>query len=386
MKLSAQSHPLLWQTLPQFEAALAQSPIRPGPTLVGMSGGVDSSVTALVLKALGQDVAGLFMKNWDEDDGTDYCTAKRDLADAVAVADQLQIPLHTANFAAEYWDNVFEDFIASYTSGFTPNPDVLCNREIKFQVFRDYAQALGFANIATGHYAVVKSSSTGPELHRAIDENKDQTYFLTGVAAHQFQNVVFPLGVVDKPLVRQLAAEAHLATRSKKDSTGICFIGERRFKDFLQTYIPAQPGIICDDHEKSIGQHQGLMYYTLGQRKGIGVGGLSGADEKPWYVARKCLATNRLFITQDPQHPWLMSHSAELGSINWITPPSKTPWHGQARYRHRQPLISTQSQSPLTSQQPVFIFDQPAWAVAPGQYLVLYSGTLCLGGGPVVNR
>lgn len=390
MTYTEKSHPLLWQHLARFEQHLAQAQLGTDQILVGMSGGVDSSVTALILKALGYNVAGLFMKNWDEDDGTEYCSARQDLADAQAVADQLHIPLHTANFAAEYWDNVFEDFLASYKAGYTPNPDVLCNREIKFQVFREYAQHLGFNAIATGHYASIRHSVHGPQLLQSVDANKDQTYFLNSVLREQLAQVVFPLGCIEKPLVRELALEAGLATQRKKDSTGICFIGERRFRDFLGQYISARPGEICDENGKPLGEHQGLMYYTLGQRKGIGVGGVVQGEEKPWYVARKCLATNRLFIVQDAQHPWLMTTTVQLDSINWITPPQEIsdalPWRGFARCRHRQALVPLTMQSAPNDARPVFIFDAPEWAVTPGQYLVLYQDGICLGGGPIMQQ
>lgn len=389
LKYTSKSHPLLWSYLPLFQRTLSEAKLTSSKILVGLSGGVDSSVTALVLQALGCDVAALFMKNWDEDDGTDYCTAKQDLADAQAVADQLGIKLHTANFAAEYWDSVFESFLSSYQAGFTPNPDVLCNREIKFEVFREYATLLGFDAIATGHYALMKKSALGPQLVQSVDQNKDQTYFLNGVRREQLQNVLFPLGCIKKSVVRALAEEAGLATTRKKDSTGICFIGERRFKDFLSQYLPAQPGDICNDAGEVLGQHQGLMYYTLGQRKGIGIGGIAAADERPWYVARKCLKSNRLFIVQDSEHPWLMSKSAQLSSINWIShvqtfcAPGEN-WTGFARCRHRQALVPVElSASEMLSETPLFTFPTPQWAVTPGQYLVLYHEGICLGGGPI---
>lgn len=389
-RINSNTHPLLWSHLPLFQQTLDRAKLASSRILIGLSGGVDSSVTALVLLALGYDVAGLFMKNWDEDDGTDYCTAKQDLADAQAVADQLGIQLHSANFAAEYWDSVFESFLASYQSGLTPNPDVLCNREIKFAVFRDYAHQLGYESIATGHYALMEGTN-GPQLYKSVDSNKDQTYFLNGVLTHQLKNVVFPLGCIDKPMVRQLADEAGLATKKKKDSTGICFIGERRFQDFLRQYLPAQPGVICDTQGLELGQHQGLMYYTLGQRKGIGIGGLANSNENPWYVAKKCLKTNRLIITQDAEHPWLMSTTAALSSINWISSVepylnSDGSWSGEARCRHRQSLVPVfLPVEQVASRTPVFEFDTPQWAVTPGQYLVLYHENLCLGGGPIQN-
>ncbi len=394
MKISQETHPILWQHLPELQHCVEMAGLPSQQILVGLSGGVDSSVTALVLKALGYDVSGLFMKNWDEDDGTEYCTAKQDLADAEAVAQQLGIPIHTANFAAEYWDSVFEDFLASYKAGFTPNPDVLCNREIKFQVFKHYAAHLGFTAIATGHYARTKASKNGVQLCMSVDSNKDQTYFLNNVSQQQLQNVVFPLGCIDKPLVRQIAEEAGLATQKKKDSTGICFIGERRFKDFLSQYLPAKPGDICNEDGKVMGQHQGLMYYTLGQRKGIGIGGVAQASEDPWYVAKKCMDTNRLYIVQDARHPWLMSKTVTLQSLNWITSPrllateqeiEEDLWRGYARCRHRQALVPV-SFKLSQAENPVITFDEAEWAVTPGQYLVLYKDGVCLGGGAIHTR
>ena len=387
MNYSENTHPILWRHLAALQHNIDQAQLSSPKILVGLSGGVDSSVTAMILQALGYQVSGLFMKNWDEDDGSEYCTAQQDLEDAQAVADQLGIQLHTANFAAEYWDNVFEDFLESYKAGFTPNPDVLCNREIKFQVFRDFATHLGFPAIATGHYARMVLTHDGPELHQSVDDNKDQTYFLNGVRRQQLHNVVFPLGCIAKPVVRELAEESQLATKRKKDSTGICFIGERRFKDFLSQYLPAKPGIICDDQGKELEQHQGLMYYTLGQRKGIGVGGIANTDEKPWYAAKKCLKTNRLFVTQEHDHQWLMSNSAQLQSINWICQPifDSDVWHGFARCRHRQALTAVRiAAEEFHKAQPIIQFNDPQWAVTPGQYLVLYNNGVCYGGGPIL--
>jgi len=423
LKLSAQSHPILWSYLPQFEQTLAEAQLTTQSILVGLSGGVDSSVSALCLLALKYNVAALFMKNWDEDDGTEFCTAKADLADAQAVADLLGFKLHTANFAAEYWDQVFAHFLQSYAMGHTPNPDVLCNREIKFQVFRDYATALGFSAIATGHYAQIKSrqDSTGqqqPLLCQSVDTNKDQTYFLNGVAQQDFQNVVFPLAALNKSEVRAIAKEAGLITSTKKDSTGICFIGERRFTDFLSQYIAHQPGSIVDEHGNKLGEHHGLSYYTLGQRKGIGIGGTQKGLEKPWFVAEKNLQTNELLIVQDPEHPLLLSHWVVIDNMNWITTLPEildaallehNTWHGLGRCRHRQPLVDLSinfSQQDISDSdkksgdtQPVLTaentfdattitlqFHKPQWAVTPGQYLVLYHNEICLGGGTVKER
>ncbi len=271
--------------------------------IVGMSGGVDSSVAALLLREQGYQVEGLFMKNWDEDDGTEYCTAKADFADAQAVADVLDIPLHGANFAAEYWDNVFEHFLAEYQAGRTPNPDILCNREIKFRAFLDYALLLGADCIATGHYARRGDAHGKATLLRGLDDNKDQSYFLHAVGHRELAQTLFPVGEIAKPEVRAIAARHHLVTSDKKDSTGICFIGERRFKDFLQQYLPAQPGAILSLDDEHLGQHQGLMYHTIGQRQGLGIGGLAAHGDKPWYVVAKDLEKNVLRVAQGNNHP-----------------------------------------------------------------------------------
>ena len=264
--------------------------------IVGMSGGVDSSVSAALLLEQGYQVEGLFMKNWDEDDGTEYCTAKDDLADAQAVCDRLGIKLHTANFAAEYWDNVFEHFLAEYRAGRTPNPDILCNREIKFKAFLDYALMLGADLIATGHYVRRGERDGETLLLRGMDGNKDQSYFLHAVAGEQIARTLFPVGELDKPEVRRIDERYELATARKKDSTGICFIGERRFSDFLKQYLPAQPGDIETTGGEVIGRHHGLMYHTIGQRQGLGIGGMQGAGDEPWYVLRKDLTRNVLVV------------------------------------------------------------------------------------------
>ncbi len=255
--------------------------------IVGMSGGVDSSVSALLLQRQGYQVEGLFMKNWEEDDGTEYCTAKEDFADAQAVADKLGIKLHAANFAAEYWDNVFEHFLAEYKAGRTPNPDILCNREIKFKAFLEYAMLLGADYIATGHYTRRGETDGKATLLKGLDNNKDQSYFLHAVGHAELEKTLFPVGEIEKPAVRQLAQQYGLATAKKKDSTGICFIGERRFKDFLQQYLPAQPGEIQSLDGECLGRHHGLMYHTIGQRQGLGIGGRSNHSEAPWYVVKK---------------------------------------------------------------------------------------------------
>lgn len=349
--------------------------------MVGLSGGVDSSVAALLLLEQGYQVEGLFMKNWEEDDESGYCAAAEDLADARAVADHLGMLLHTINFSSEYWDRVFEYFIDEYRSGRTPNPDVLCNREIKFRAFLDHALALGSDAIATGHYARLGSAGDSVQLLRARDENKDQTYFLYLLDQSQLSHSRFPLGELTKPEVRRIAERAGFPNYRKKDSTGICFIGERKFRDFLSRYLPANPGPIVTPDGAEIGQHQGLMYYTLGQRKGLGIGGRAGASESPWFVVRKELAANRLVVAQQHDHPLLMGSSLRAEHLHWISGnPPALPLHCQARIRHRQPL---QACTVLGSDQGncEIRFEQPQRAATAGQSVVLYRGQECLGGG-----
>ena len=352
--------------------------------IVGMSGGVDSSVAALLLREQGYQVEGLFMKNWDEDDGTEYCTAKADFADAQAVADVLDIPLHGANFAAEYWDNVFEHFLAEYQAGRTPNPDILCNREIKFRAFLDYALLLGADCIATGHYARRGDAHGKATLLRGLDDNKDQSYFLHAVGHRELAQTLFPVGEIAKPEVRAIAARHHLVTSDKKDSTGICFIGERRFKDFLQQYLPAQPGAILSLDDEHLGQHQGLMYHTIGQRQGLGIGGLAAHGDKPWYVVAKDLEKNVLRAAQGNNHPALFSQSLTTGDIFWIAGElADLPLQCTAKVRYRQPdqactVRRTDSGYHIT-------FEQSQRAVTPGQSVVLYAGDRCLGGA-VIER
>jgi tRNA-uridine 2-sulfurtransferase len=348
--------------------------------IVGMSGGVDSSVAALLLLEQGYEVAGLFMKNWDEDDGTEYCTAKADLADAQAVCNKLGIRLHTANFAAEYWDNVFEHFLSEYKAGRTPNPDILCNREIKFKAFLDYATMLGADNIATGHYARTQQVGEHTYLLKGSDPGKDQSYFLCAVKEAQLASTLFPVGHLLKPEVRALAAKHELATHAKKDSTGICFIGERRFKDFLKTYIPAQPGNIETPEGRWLGQHEGLMYHTLGQRAGLGIGGVQGGEAAPWYVVEKDLQRNVLVVGQGNDHPRLFAHSLTATHVDWInTPPPQLPMSCSAKTRYRQPdqtcVVEALGELDLHMR-----FSAPQRAITPGQHVVLYDGERCLGG------
>jgi tRNA-specific 2-thiouridylase len=353
--------------------------------IVGMSGGVDSSVAALLLKEQGYRVEGLFMKNWEEDDGTEYCTAKEDFADAKAVADKLGITLHGANFAAEYWDNVFEHFLAEYRAGRTPNPDILCNREIKFKAFLEYATFLEADYIATGHYTRRAESNGKATLLKGLDANKDQSYFLHAVGHAELEKTLFPVGEIEKPEVRRLALENGLATAKKKDSTGICFIGERRFKDFLQQYLPAQPGEIHSLDGELLGTHQGLMYHTIGQRQGLGIGGLAEHAEAPWYVVDKDLVHNVLLVAQGNDHPALFKSSLYAGDIYWVAGEAPTlPLGCTAKVRYRQAdqacILHHSLQEGFRVE-----FDKPQRAVTPGQSVVFYQDERCLGGG-VIER
>ncbi|BCB07177.1 tRNA-specific 2-thiouridylase MnmA [Vreelandella venusta] len=351
--------------------------------IVGMSGGVDSSVSALLLLQQGYEVEGLFMKNWDEDDGTEYCTAKEDLADAEAVCEKLGIKLHTANFASEYWDNVFEHFLAEYKAGRTPNPDILCNREIKFKVFLDYAEMLGADKIATGHYVRQGVRGGRPRLLKGMDSNKDQSYFLHAVPEAAIARTLFPVGELEKPAVRALAEQHDLITAKKKDSTGICFIGERRFRDFLQQYLPAQPGNIETPEGDVIGKHMGLMYYTLGQRQGLGIGGLANYSEDPWYVAAKDLERNVLIVVQGKHHHLLFTNALATETMDWVAgepPAAQGRYTAKTRYRQSDCPCVIHALPDGTVE---VVFDDPQWAVTPGQSLVLYDGEICLGGGVI---
>ena len=352
----------------------------PSTVIVGMSGGVDSSVAALLLRDQGYRVEGLFMKNWDEDDGTDYCTAKEDLADAQAVAASLGIKLHSANFAAEYWDGVFEHFLAEYQSGRTPNPDILCNREIKFRAFLDYATELGADFIATGHYVRRDDSGERTALLKGLDPDKDQSYFLHQVGHRELSRSLFPVGDLAKPEVRKIAEQAGLTTARKKDSTGICFIGERRFKDFLQQYLPAQPGVIEDINGQALGEHQGLMYHTIGQRQGLGIGGLADRNAAPWYVVEKHVERNVLIVAQGNDHPRLYKHSLHASTLFWISEQAPTfPLQCTAKVRYRQPdqsCVVTKTASGFLVE-----FDVPQRAITPGQSVVFYHNDTCMGGG-----
>lgn len=357
-------------------------PATQSSVIVGMSGGVDSSVSAYLLMEQGYQVEGLFMKNWDEDDGTEYCTAKEDLADAQAVCDKLGIKLHTANFAAEYWDNVFEHFLQEYKAGRTPNPDILCNREIKFKAFLDYAKVLGADFIATGHYVRRHDENEQTYLLRGLDNNKDQSYFLHAVGEDEIKQTLFPVGELEKPEVRRIAEEQGLATAKKKDSTGICFIGERRFKDFLQQYLPAQPGTIETAEGEVIGKHEGLMYYTLGQRQGIGIGGTKNHGTEPWFVVAKDLDRNVLVIGQGKQHELLFSDALTTTDVFWVNnEPAAFPLSCTAKVRYRQPDQACTIYKENNHYRVVFAESQRA--VTPGQSIVFYQDDICLGGGVI---
>jgi tRNA-uridine 2-sulfurtransferase len=347
--------------------------------VVGMSGGVDSAVAALLLKRQGHDVIGLFMKNWEDDDSDEYCSSREDLVDAAAAADVIGIDLEAVNFAAEYKDRVFAEFLREYAAGRTPNPDVLCNAEIKFKAFLDHAMRLGAAKIATGHYARVDDSGNAVRLLRGKDPTKDQSYFLHRLSQDQLSRVVFPIGGMTKSAVRRVALEAGLPNHAKKDSTGICFIGERPFREFLGKYLPKAPGLIIDEEGRTIGEHVGLAFYTIGQRKGIGLGGAGEA----WYVARKDVESNKLYVVRGHDHPLLLKDSLAAQDASWVAgaAPEERSTHS-AKTRYRQADAACRLSHVLESGIRVD-FDAPQWAVTPGQSVVLYDGEICLGGGVI---
>jgi len=348
--------------------------------IVGMSGGVDSSVAALQLIEQGYFVEGLFMKNWEQDDDEDFCAAAEDLKDAQQVCDQLGIKLHSVNFADQYWDRVFEHFLQEYSAGRTPNPDILCNKEIKFKAFLDYALQLGADYIATGHYVQRGEKNGKYFLLKGLDNNKDQSYFLYTLQQDQLKHSLFPVGNIEKPVVRNIAEKSGFITHDKKDSTGICFIGERKFKDFLQRFLPAQPGEIKNLQGQSIGKHHGLMYYTLGQRKGLGIGGVKNASDEPWFSVKKDLENNILYVAQG-EDPALYHTHLTASQLSWVSGSQpELPFHCKAKVRYRQEdqdctILTIENGSARV------VFETPQRAITPGQSVVFYSGNVCLGGG-----
>jgi len=350
-------------------------------TMVAMSGGVDSSVTALLLKRQGVEIAGMFMKNWEEDDLDGACSAEADAADARAVAEMLGIPFHARNFAPEYWDNVFEQFLAELEAGRTPNPDVLCNREIKFKVFLEHAQDLGAERMATGHYVRRDRANDGYRLLKGKDGNKDQSYFLYMLDQQQLSRACFPVGEMNKSDLRALAAEAGLPTAEKKDSTGICFIGERNYDRFIERYLTGEPGDILTTDNRFLGKHRGLMHYTLGQRRGLGIGGVRGFSEAPWFVVHKDLPGNRLYVTQDSTDPHLLSSRLTADRLTWISghpPDAGRRLAAKVRYRQADQDVVLER---LEGDTMALKFTNPQRAVTPGQSVVLYDGEVCIGGG-----
>jgi tRNA-specific 2-thiouridylase len=363
--------------------------------VVGLSGGVDSAVTAHLLKQQGWDVVGIFMKNWEDDDDDEYCSSNQDFLDAASVADVIGIEIEHVNFAAEYKDRVFAEFLREYRAGRTPNPDVLCNAEIKFKAFLDHAIRLGAEKIATGHYARVREVKSGArggneyQLLKGLDGTKDQSYFLHRLNQAQLSRTMFPIGELRKTEVRRIAQEIGLPNAKKKDSTGICFIGERPFREFLNRYISKEPGPIKDERGRVLGQHAGLSFYTLGQRQGLGIGGVKekgaqrgGGEHAPWFVARKDMTANTLWVVQGHEHPWLQSKALEADDTSWIAGTAPAPGRYAAKTRYRQ-ADATCSFSTMGSGGFGLDFSESQWAVTPGQSAVLYEGEICLGGGVI---
>jgi tRNA-uridine 2-sulfurtransferase len=371
--------------------------MKPQRVVVGLSGGVDSAVTAYLLKQQGHEVVGIFMKNWEDDDDSEYCSSNVDFVDAAAVADVIGIEIEHVNFAADYKDRVFAEFLREYQAGRTPNPDVLCNAEIKFKAFLDHALRLGAAKIATGHYARVRERpSQGAEngagrfeLLKGLDPLKDQSYFLHRLTQAQLSKTLFPVGELPKTEVRRIAEEVGLPNAKKKDSTGICFIGERPFREFLNRYLANTPGPIKDDRGRTIGEHVGLSFYTLGQRKGIGIGGLKergaargGNEHAPWFVARKDMAANTLYVVQGHEHAWLQSHLLTADDASWVAGDAPEGGALSAKSRYRQAdsscVLSEGANAAFQLR-----FAEAQWAATPGQSAVLYDGEVCLGGGVI---
>jgi tRNA-specific 2-thiouridylase len=351
--------------------------------VVGLSGGVDSAVAALLLKRAGHDVVGLFMKNWEDDDDERYCSTREDLVDAVSVAEKIGIDIEAVNFAAEYRERVFASFLAEYRAGRTPNPDVMCNAEIKFKAFLDHAMALGAQKIATGHYARVEEREGRHVLLKGADPSKDQSYFLHRLIQPQLARTLFPVGHMLKTEVRRIARDAGLPNHAKRDSTGICFIGERPFREFLSRYLPREPGPMMTPDGERVGEHQGLMYYTIGQRQGLGIGGRRDGAGEPWYVAGKDLEGNTLIVVQGHDHPMLLKHRLAAADASWIS--GKAPQAGgfaaKTRYRQSDSACDLRSSGDAAFE---LEFPAPQWAVTPGQSAVLYRGEQCLGGG-IIN-
>ena len=352
--------------------------------VVGMSGGVDSSVTALILKKMGHNVIGMFMKNWEEKDSNGVCTSQKDYDDVRKVCDKIGIPYYTVNYTKEYYENVFEYFLQSYKSGRTPNPDVLCNREIKFGPFLEKALSLGADYVATGHYAKKEEKNNLYYLQKPADKNKDQTYFLCQLNQHQLQHALFPLANLQKSEVREIAKNAGLITATKKDSTGICFIGERNFKKFLSNYLPAKPGEIKTLSGKTIGKHDGLMYYTIGQRHGLGIGGISNTGNGAWFVVKKDLTTNTLYVSKNDSDA-LYSNALSTENFNWVPNiPSKKEFDCLAKFRYRQP--DQKVHVTISDENVKIYFETPQRAITLGQYVVLYDEQeYCLGGGEIAK-
>ncbi len=396
------------------------APNAPRRVVVGLSGGVDSAVSAHLLKQQGHEVVAIFMKNWEDDDDSEYCSSRQDFIDAASVADVLGIDLEHVNFAADYKDRVFADFLREYRAGRTPNPDVLCNAEIKFKAFLDHAMRLGAEKIATGHYARVREvadrhvasrltpegaraglglpgegpASSSFQLLKGLDPLKDQSYFLHRLSQAQLSKTLFPVGELPKTEVRRIAAEIGLPNARKKDSTGICFIGERPFREFLNRYLANQPGPVKDDRGRTIGEHVGLSFYTLGQRKGIGIGGVKergqkgGSEHAPWFVARKDMDSNTLYVVQGHDHPWLLARTLTADDTSWVAGHPPAPGEAAAKTRYRQADAACHIGFECGSNSAGHValrFVQPQWAVTPGQSAVLYDGEVCLGGGVIAH-
>jgi tRNA-specific 2-thiouridylase len=354
--------------------------------VVGMSGGVDSSVSALLLKQQGYDVIGLFMKNWEDDDDEEYCSSREDLIDAVAVADVIGIPIEAVNFAKEYKERVFAYFLREYEAGRTPNPDILCNSEIKFKAFLDHAMRLGADAIAMGHYAQVREADGLFQLLKAADASKDQSYFLHRLNQAQLSKAMFPIGHLLKSEVREIARKHGLANHAKRDSTGICFIGERPFREFLNRYLPTQPGAMVTPEGKVVGSHQGLAFYTIGQRQGLGIGGGKEGSGEPWFVSGKDMVNNKLVVVQGHDHPALLSSRLDALDMHWIgghAPDIARGYAAKTRYRQHDAACRITS---LAEAHASFAFDEAQWAVTPGQSVVVYDGAVCLGGGIIESR